>query len=241
MALHPALAGAKAKAERGLAYLIMANPTSDHVRAAMEAFKSAMVLTKAAAVLIKEMEVPPPGAPLFGAGGVPDPEADLTVLAAPRSPMTEEEIQAYESLNYEDRCKAQEDLLFETRTFLRASGRAEEWGRIKGIWDDVVYCTDGFVWFSNEFRRGGEFLWPYQCKDCGGNVLDPKDKKTTTILIDGEPVCQSCKWKRKSKQLKAKTKAEKADRTAKKPRTSPPKDSPIAEEPGPDGREGGEE
>ena len=147
-----------------------------------------------------------------------------TPEAPARAPMTPEEIETYRALSYDDMDQAEEDLLFELRTFLIANGRQEEWPALRELFNDRVRQEeDGYVWLTNVLRAGGkDFTWPFHCADC--------EVPVEAFPEGEEPLCFKCKYKRDQKEKKAAAKeAKKAEKTS-KAAAKAAKNPPITEE-----------
>jgi len=142
----------------------------------------------------------------------------LAGFAAPvipaRGPMTPEEIEAYRALDYDAQEQAEEDLLFELRTFLIANGRQEEWPALRELFNERVRQEeDGYVWLTNVLRAGGkDFTWPFLCVDCQVPV---------SAFPEGEEaICFRCKHKRDQKEKEEKAAAKEAKKAEKASKAS---------------------
>ena len=144
-----------------------------------------------------------------------DEERDtwLAGFAAPeapaRAPMTPEEIEAYRALDYDAQEQAEEDLLFELRTFLITNGRQEEWPALRKLFNDRVRQEeDGYIWLTNVLRAGGnDFTWPFHCADC--------EVPVSAFPEGEEPLCFRCKHKRDQKEKEEKAAAKEAKKKEK--------------------------
>ena len=225
--LNPTLAGAVAKAERGVAFLRIPSATSDHLRSAMDCFKSAGKLAASHHTVLVELEdqVPDPGPALFDGAGQPAP-------GIPLQPITSDEAilqmtgEAYAALPYGESEPAEQDLLFAARMHFRARAfPLERWRAFSEQMAMLGFNAHAWDWVIQQIRASGDFEWPHRCPGgCGELELVEEDGTVNE--------CWSCKINRLADERKAAKKSEKTP--AKKAKKLPMAD----EAPGP--QEGGE-
>jgi hypothetical protein len=227
-ALSPTLAGAIAKAERGIAFLRIPQATADHLRNAMDHFKSAANLAASHRTVLVELEaeIPAPGPALFDASGDPAPGAEVADekwigLRIEEHPILAMNEAAYCEFNHMKQEALEQEMLFALRLHTRARGLDYEAIRDL-VMDDLGGLGHGtFDWLVSQILTSGSFEWLHRCEDC--QCADTPD-------ANGQVLCHTCKWKRDDAARKAKVKAEKKQAnvaTPKKPRS--PKKQTVAE------------
>ncbi len=187
--LNPTLAGAVAKAERGVAFLRLPGATSDHLRQAMDCLKSAHKLAASHHTVLVELEdeLPEPGPALFDGTGAPAP--GVTTAA----PLTSDDVildlpaSALETMNWDEEKRAHQDLLFAVRMHFRARGfDLERWHAFFKDVEKDLGITETWAWIIEQMRAQGEFNWPHRCPGgCGLAIEAPEEGE--------QPVaCYSC-------------------------------------------------
>lgn len=218
--LNPTLAGAVSKAERGIAFLKIPGATSDHLRSAMDHFKSATKLAASHFTVLVELEdqVPEPGPALFDETGAP--AAGIQVgsagigLRIEEHPVLTMGYEAYSNAGWKE-CEAlDEELLFAMRLHVRARGM--DYTALRDlVMDDLGGIDEAtFPWLVEQITTSGAFEWPHHCEDC---------QCIETPAADGTVLCWRCKDKRaKAATAKAKKETKKAANAASKnPPTNP--------------------
>lgn len=226
MTISPTLSGAIAKAQRGIALLGIPQAASEHLRAAVDAFKSAAALAKAHHTVLVELEgeLPAPGPALFDEAGTPTPAAalapvttDLPGLRLEEHPVLSMDPQEYIDASWNGREPLEEELLFALRLHTRARGLD-----YKVIRDMIMEDLNGldensFPWVTEQILESGDFQWPHKCEDC--TCLETPDK-------NGLVLCWSCKNKRaRAAEAAGKKEAKKAAKKA----TPKPQQNPLDE------------
>ena len=225
--LNPTLAGAVAKAERGIAFLKIPGATPDHLRSAMDCFKSAGKLAASHHTVLVELEdqVPEPGPALFDGTGQPAPGVPV------QAPTSDEAIllktgEDYDHCDFTEEDQWEEDLLFAARTHFRARGfDLDRWRDFKDQMERVGFDPRSWDWLVGQIREAGEFQWPHRCAGGCGELA----------AIDEDGTIDTC-WDCTVKQRKADQKKEKAASKKK------PAKNPLVVDPAPefDTDEGGE-
>lgn len=225
--LNPTLAGAVAKAERGIAFLKLPGATSDHLRQAMDHLKSAGKLAASHFTVLVELEdqVPEPGPALFDETGAPAPGVAASQAAGLGLRLEEHPVLSMTEADYLDFSRKKqesldEEMLFALRLHTRARGL--DYDAIRDlIMDDLGGFGDGtFDWVVEQITTSGSFEWPHRCEDC---------QCADTPAANGEVLCWSCKSKRQrdaiAKAKKDEKKAAKAKPSPKNPLVAGPADS----------------
>lgn len=223
-ALNPTLTGAVGKAKRGIAFLEIPGATSDHLRSAMDCFKSATKLAASHFTVLVELEdqVPEPGMRLFDAMGAPAPGAAVDQasglgLRVEEHPVLTMGVGAYLDAPWNGREPLVEELLFAMRLHTRARGL--DYTALRDmVMDDLGGIDEAtFPWIVDQILTSGDFEWPHKCEDCQCNE---------TPDAHGLVLCYACKNKRtraaetlKKKEIK---KAAKATASKVKPAPSNP-------------------
>lgn len=217
--LNPTLAGAVSKAERGIALLRIPQAAAEHLRGAMDAFKSAYKLAASHHTVLVELEgeLPDPGPALFDSAGAPVPGAAVTV------PITSDEAilgmtgEDYGRLAPTDQANAESDLMFAARVHFRARGfLVERWHRFEDeIENHIGFDAETWDWIIQQIREAGEFDWPTRCSGGCGKALSPEPDGTA-------PECWQCRSARRERERKAAAKAAKP-KPAKKAEKPAPK------------------
>jgi hypothetical protein len=207
-ALNPTLAGAVAKAERGIAFLKLPGATSDHMRQAMDCLKSAGKLAASHHIVLVELEdqVPEPGPALFDGTGAPAPGA---VVAGPEAGTSDEVIlqmtgKEYDELVHPESQQAERDLMFAARMHFRARGLSlEKWHAFEEEMERwIVFGEVSWNWLVGQIRTAGDFDWPTRCAGGCGTAMDADD--------DGSaPTCFRCEQAQKKAGKAEKPKARK--------------------------------
>ena len=221
-ALNPTLAGAVLKAERGIAFLRLPGATSDHLRQAMDCFKSAGKLAASHFTVLVELEdqVPEPGPALFDETGAPAPgvaggQAVGLGLRLEEHPVLSMSEADYLDFSRKKQESLDEEMLFALRLHTRARGLGYDAIRDL-IMDDLGGFGDGtFDWVVEQITTSGSFEWPHRCEDC---------QCADTPAANGEVLCWSCKSKR---QRDAIAKAKKDEKKAAKAKPTQKNKNPL--------------
>jgi hypothetical protein len=236
--LNPTLAGAVTKAERAIAFLKIPQLTVEHLRLAMDHFKSAAALAKSHHTVLVELEseLSEPGPALFDAAGAPAPGAELVAatglgLRIEEHPVLTMGVEAYLDFNMKKRETLEEELLFALRLHARARG-LDYFALRDLVMDDLGgFDEETFSWLVEQITTSGTFEWPHHCEDC--HIDMPS--------ADGTVLCWACKRKREqAAAAQTKKDQKKAAKTAeKKPKATPkPAANPLSA--GPEDGEGDE-
>lgn len=232
--LNPTLAGAVLKAERGIAFLGIPGATSDHLRSAMDCFKSAGRLAASHHTVLVELEdqVPDPGMPLFDGTGEPAPGAAVASLGlrTEEHPVLTMDGETYSEFNSRKKESLEEEMLFALRLHARARG-LDYFALRDLVMDELGGFDQGvFLWLAQEILTSGSFDWPHKCEDC--QCLETPNEQGTLL-------CWSCKNKREQvARAKAKKEEKKATKALKASKAPGPPRNPLEVEPG--GEEGGD-
>jgi hypothetical protein len=228
-ALNPTLAGAVAKAERGIAFLKLPGATSDHLRQAMDCLKSTGKLAASHHTVLVELEdqVPEPGPALFDSTGAPVQGAELAAPITSDEAILQMTGADYEALPYGETEPAESDLLFAARMHFRARGFSlERWRAFSEQMTILQFNAHAWDWVIQQIRESGDFEWPHRCPGgCGELELVDEDGKVEE--------CWSCKNNRLIAERKAAKKAEKP-KAPKKAKPAPPAPDPELLEEGGD-------
>jgi hypothetical protein len=215
-ALNPTLTGAVAKAERGIAFLRLPGATSDHLRQAMDCFKSAGKLAASHHTVLVELEdqVPEPGPALFDSTGAPAPG----VVAQPDAITSDEAIlqvtgAAYEALEFGEQNLAEEDLMFAARVHFRSRGiPVETWHEFATGFQRMGWDAYTWEWLVRQVRDVGDFQWPHCCTGCQKMLPRPEEEEPDP------PECFQCQHTR---EMEARRQAPKKSSTKKGKKAAP--------------------
>lgn len=205
-ALNPTLAGAVAKAERGIAFLKLPGATSDHLRQAMDCLKSAGKLAASHHIVLVELEdqVPDPGPALFDGTGAPAPGAVVAEAITSDEAILQMTGEAYDLLDWEEARQAEDDLMFAARTHFRARGLTiDQWHAFsREMTKDIGFGAPSWDWLVGQIRTAGDFDWPTRCAGGCGTAMDADD--------DGSaPTCFRCEQAQKKAGKAGKPRAKK--------------------------------
>ena len=223
-ALNPTIAGAVAKAERGIAFLRLPGATSDHLRQAMDCFKSAGKLAASHHTVLVELEdqVPDPGPALFDGTGAPAPGAAVTAPITSDEAILQMTGKEYEALPWNENDPAEKDLMFAARMHFRARAfPLERWRAFAEQMESLGFNAHAWDWVVQQIRESGDFEWPHTCPGGCGSLE----------LVDEDGTVGEC-WSCKNKRLTAERKA--AEKAAKPKAQKKAKAKPAPQEPDPE-------
>ena len=203
--------GSIAKAQRGIALLQIPQAAAEHLRAAVDAFKSAAALAKAQHTVQIELEgeLPAPGPALFDEAGTPTPAAAL-------APVTTDDVvlsmtfEEFDRMAWIDQSNTEEDIWFAVRSHMRARQfPIEDFRTLKELVNEVLsgLTEKGtFEWLIDQVKTSGDFNWPRLCEKCA-------DACGTE-----ETLCSPCDRERRNQIYKDEQAAKKAAIKAAKPK-----------------------
>lgn len=225
---HPNVSLALARADAGIVALRISPHDLEAVKGAAEAFGRAHTVLKHHLGLAKlgafEIPKPAPGPALFLEGGEAAPAAVVARQAVAeevhlQAPLTEEEIKAWNDLEYDAQEMAWHEVLFEARArYMAVPGHTiEEWRAIHAKWADVGGSNHhAWAYLTNRLREGSiDFAWNHLCDGCREWLMPRFNGKIETT-------CWKCEQKARDAK-RAKEKAAKAPAKASKPAAKPTK------------------
>lgn len=213
---HPEIAQALSRAEAGIQALKVQTPHVDAMKEAAAAFSGALGILKHCLGLAKlgafDLPKPAPGPALFLESGAPAPLADLELgQVGLEKPLTEEEIKAFDDLEWEAQEVAFAELLFNVRCrFLSVQNRTiHDWRALHLKYMELNETKAAWVYLSNLLREGAtSFDWDFACRECW--VWLPKIRREHM-----GPEANRC-WKCRKKAKDAEIQASKAKKAAEK-------------------------